>query len=204
MFEGLHRWLTHIPHSGAWHPQRSGRREELLRGPLLYAAVHVAVTLLCWRHSPGGILALSVLCGGDGLAEVVGRGCSAAAAADAPPGQHATGRKGPRRSSWQRRLLQAGATPLPWNRGKTMAGSIACWLGGAAAALPLLAHFQRSSMFAAPGTALGGWHVLRGVLLCSAVGAAAESVPLGGAEAGLDNVTITVAVALCSRLCFGF
>lgn len=50
--------------------QRSGRREELLRGPLLYAAVHVAATLIWWRHSPCGVLALAILCAGDGLAEV--------------------------------------------------------------------------------------------------------------------------------------
>lgn len=48
--------------------QRAGRREELLRGPLYYAIAHVAVTLALWRGSPAGVLALAMLCGGDGLA----------------------------------------------------------------------------------------------------------------------------------------
>ncbi|KAI3436834.1 hypothetical protein D9Q98_006244 [Chlorella vulgaris] len=171
---------------------RSGRAEELLRGPLLYAVVHVAVTLLCWRHSPGGVLALSALCGGDGLAEVVGRGCSSAAAR-APAGTSTRG------DSWRRRLLTALARPMPHNSDKTVAGTLACWLGGAAVGLPLLLHFQRCGMFGP--AALGGWALVRGVLLCSAVGAVAESLPLG---ADTDNATIVVAVALASRAFFGY
>lgn len=58
------------PHRPSRHslPQRTGRREELLRGPLYYAIAHVAVTLALWRGSPAGVLALAMLCGGDGLA----------------------------------------------------------------------------------------------------------------------------------------
>lgn len=154
--------------------------------------VHVAVTLLCWRHSPGGVLALSALCGGDGLAEVVGRGCSSAAAR-APAGTSTRG------DSWRRRLLTALARPLPHNSDKTVAGTLACWLGGAAVGLPLLLHFQRCGMFGP--AALGGWALVHGVLLCSAVGAVAESLPLG---ADTDNATIVVAVALASRAYFEY
>lgn len=46
---------------------------EILRGPLYYGIVFVVCTLLFWRHSPVGILALMLMCGGDGLADVVGR-----------------------------------------------------------------------------------------------------------------------------------
>lgn len=53
--------------------QRDGNRKELLRGPFLYGIVHAVATVIFWRDSPDGILALSVLCGGDGLAEVIGR-----------------------------------------------------------------------------------------------------------------------------------
>jgi phytol kinase len=52
---------------------RTGDPREILRGPLYYGIVFVACTLLFWRHSPVGILALMLMCGGDGLAEVVGR-----------------------------------------------------------------------------------------------------------------------------------
>lgn len=52
---------------------RTGDRREILRGPLYYGIAFVLVTLGWWRHSPVGILALMALCGGDGLADIVGR-----------------------------------------------------------------------------------------------------------------------------------
>ncbi len=52
---------------------RTGDRREILRGPLYYGIAFVVVTLGLWRHSPVGILALMALCGGDGLADIVGR-----------------------------------------------------------------------------------------------------------------------------------
>lgn len=52
---------------------RHGDRREILRGPLFYGLVFVACTLIFWRTSPIGILALMLMCGGDGLADVVGR-----------------------------------------------------------------------------------------------------------------------------------
>ncbi|GAQ80394.1 phosphatidate cytidyltransferase [Klebsormidium nitens] len=52
---------------------RRGDPSELLRGPLYYGIVFVVSTVVFWRSSPLGVLALSVLCGGDGLAEVLGR-----------------------------------------------------------------------------------------------------------------------------------
>lgn len=52
---------------------RSGDRGELLRGPLYYVLIMVAITTLYWRDSPVGIIALALMCGGDGLADIVGR-----------------------------------------------------------------------------------------------------------------------------------
>src|SRR3990172_3843974 len=52
---------------------RHGDPREILRGPLYYGIVFVLCTILFWRHSPVGILALMLMCGGDGLADVVGR-----------------------------------------------------------------------------------------------------------------------------------
>lgn len=52
---------------------RSGDRREILKGPLYYGIVFVVVTILFWKDSPIGIVALMVVCGGDGLAEVLGR-----------------------------------------------------------------------------------------------------------------------------------
>ncbi len=52
---------------------RQGRPAELLRGPLYYGIAFIVCTLIFWRNSPAGILALMVMCGGDGLADIVGR-----------------------------------------------------------------------------------------------------------------------------------
>ncbi len=52
---------------------RSGNRLEILRGPLFYGIVFVASTLVYWKSSPIGIVALMLLCGGDGLADILGR-----------------------------------------------------------------------------------------------------------------------------------
>jgi phytol kinase len=51
---------------------RSGRREEILRGPLFYGFAFVALTIIFWKDNPIGIVALMLLCGGDGLADIVG------------------------------------------------------------------------------------------------------------------------------------
>jgi phytol kinase len=52
---------------------RSGDRREILRGPLLYGLIFVALTLIYWQDTPIGITALMLLCGGDGLADILGR-----------------------------------------------------------------------------------------------------------------------------------
>ena len=52
---------------------RNGDRTELLKGPLYYGIAFILCTILFWRTSPIGILALMMLCGGDGLADIVGR-----------------------------------------------------------------------------------------------------------------------------------
>jgi phytol kinase len=52
---------------------RTGDRREILRGPLYYGLVFVIFTLVFWKESPVGIVALMMMCGGDGLADVIGR-----------------------------------------------------------------------------------------------------------------------------------
>ncbi len=52
---------------------RTGDPREILRGPLYYGIVFVLLTLFFWKDSPIGIVALMMLCGGDGLAEILGR-----------------------------------------------------------------------------------------------------------------------------------
>lgn len=52
---------------------RTGDRHEILRGPLFYGLVFVAVTLIYWKDSLIGIPALMMMCGGDGIADIIGR-----------------------------------------------------------------------------------------------------------------------------------
>jgi phytol kinase len=52
---------------------RTGDRREILRGPLFYGLVFVAVTLIYWKDSLVGIPALMMMCGGDGIADIAGR-----------------------------------------------------------------------------------------------------------------------------------
>lgn len=52
---------------------RTADRREILRGPLFYGIMFVAITLIYWKDSLIGIPALMMMCGGDGIADIVGR-----------------------------------------------------------------------------------------------------------------------------------
>lgn len=52
---------------------RTGDPREILRGPLYYGIMFVVLTVVFWKDSPVGIVALMMMCGGDGLADIVGR-----------------------------------------------------------------------------------------------------------------------------------
>lgn len=52
---------------------RSGDSHELLKGPLYYCLVLIGATLVFWRNNPAGLVAVSMMCGGDGLADIIGR-----------------------------------------------------------------------------------------------------------------------------------
>ena len=52
---------------------RTGNPREILRGPLFYGIAFVALTVWFWKDSPVGMTALMMMCGGDGLADIVGR-----------------------------------------------------------------------------------------------------------------------------------
>jgi phytol kinase len=52
---------------------RTGNPREILRGPLFYGIMFVLLTIVYWKNSPIGITALMMMCGGDGIADIVGR-----------------------------------------------------------------------------------------------------------------------------------
>jgi phytol kinase len=52
---------------------RTGDPKEILRGPLFYGIMFVVLTIVFWKDSPTGIVALMMMCGGDGIADMIGR-----------------------------------------------------------------------------------------------------------------------------------
>lgn len=52
---------------------RTDDPKEILRGPLYYGIMFVVLTLIYWKDSPIGIIALMMMCGGDGVADIIGR-----------------------------------------------------------------------------------------------------------------------------------
>ena len=52
---------------------RTGDPREILRGPLYYGIMFIALTVIFWKDSPVGMTALMFMCGGDGIADLVGR-----------------------------------------------------------------------------------------------------------------------------------
>ena len=136
---------------------RTGNRREMLRGPLLYGLAFVVCTVVLWRHSPLGILALMLLCGGDGLADIAGR--------------------------------RYGAQRLPFNNGKSWAGSAAMFGGG----------FIFSAGFVLLFAALGNYalaHALPHSLLALAAVALAATLAEALPLPDIDNFTVTATALL--------
>lgn len=52
---------------------REGDPLELLRGPLYYVMILMLCALVFWRESPVGVVSLAMMCGGDGIADIIGR-----------------------------------------------------------------------------------------------------------------------------------
>lgn len=89
------------------------RRGELLRGPLYYVLILAAVTVTYWRESAAGLLVIALMCGGDGLADIVGRRFGAAKL----PHNH--------NKSWAGSLAMfLGAPPPPCTNTHVIAGTV--------------------------------------------------------------------------------
>jgi phytol kinase len=134
---------------------RTGDRREILRGPLFYGIIFVMLTLVYWKDSPVGILALMLMCGGDGLADILGRNVNS-----------------PR---------------LPWNKGKSVAGSLGMFIGGWLLAAVVIAIYIPMGTFS--GTFAD---YLLPISVISLVGMLVESLPLKD----IDNITVTLAAVL--------
>lgn len=52
---------------------RSGERQEALGGPFIYVVILFSAIILCFRDNLSGVVALSTMAAGDGMADIVGR-----------------------------------------------------------------------------------------------------------------------------------
>ncbi|PKI68573.1 hypothetical protein CRG98_011059 [Punica granatum] len=52
---------------------REGNPGELLRGPLYYVLMLILCAVVFWRESPTGVISVAMMCGGDGIADIIGR-----------------------------------------------------------------------------------------------------------------------------------
>jgi phytol kinase len=140
---------------------RSGDRREILRGPLYYGIVFVVLTVWFWTHSPIGMVALMLMCGGDGLADILGR--------------------------------RLGAFRLPWNRNKSVAGSIAMFVGGFIFGFLILGVFVAARYFPGP------WlNYLPAVFVIALAGTVVESLPFKD----IDNITVTLTAVILGYILF--
>lgn len=134
---------------------RSGDRREILRGPLYYGIIFVVLTIVFWKDSPIGIVALMLMCGGDGLADIFGR--------------------------------RFGNIRLPWNHGKSWAGSAGMFLGGWIFTIVILAIYIATDVFTPPLSTY-----LPAITLIAVVGTLIESLPFND----IDNITVTLSAVV--------
>jgi phytol kinase len=113
---------------------RSGDRREILRGPLYYGIVFVALTLLFWKDSPTGMVALMLLCGGDGLADILGR------------------RIGDRKIPWNPRKSWAGSLGMLVGGWLFAVGVLAAFVAAGVFPGPLTAYLPAVTLIAVVGT----------------------------------------------------
>jgi phytol kinase len=142
---------------------RTGDRREILYGPLFYGIIFVVMTLLYWKdtHNPTGMIALMLMCGGDGLADITGRGI-----------------KSPK---------------LPWNKGKSVAGSLGMFFGGWVLAAFITGVFVLAGVFTGPFSMY-----LLPITVIAVAGTVVESLPFKD----IDNITVTLAAVVLGALFF--
>ena len=140
---------------------RHGDRREILRGPLYYGIIFVAMTLVFWKDSPIGMVAVMLMCGGDGLADILGRGLR--------------------------------SPKLPWNKEKSVAGSLGMLLGGWVLTAFILFIFVLKGVFAGPFTGY-----LLPITYLSVLAMLVESLPFKD----VDNITVTLAAVALGYLLF--
>ncbi len=140
---------------------RTGDPKEILRGPLYYGIMFVTLTLIYWRDSPIGIIALMMMCGGDGIADIVGR--------------------------------KFNSAKLAWSKDKSVAGSMAVFLGGFILSVLIIFIYINAGVFVGSIT-----NYLLPIAFIALVSMLVESLPYKD----VDNITMTIAAVLMGHLFF--
>ena len=140
---------------------RTGDRREILRGPLYYGIIFVVMTLVFWKDSPIGMIAVMLMCGGDGLADIMGRGLR--------------------------------SPKLPWNKDKSVAGSLGMLLGGWVLTAFILFIFVLKGVFVGPFIGY-----LLPITYLAVLATLVESLPIKD----VDNITVTLAAVALGYLLF--
>ena len=140
---------------------RSGDRREILHGPLFYGIIFVVMTVLFWKDSPIGMIAVMLMCGGDGLADIMGRGLR--------------------------------SPKLPWNKDKSVAGSLGMLLGGWVLTAFIIFIFILKGVFPGPFTGY-----LLPITYLAVLATLVESLPIKD----VDNITVTLAAVALGYLLF--
>lgn len=140
---------------------RTGDPKEILRGPLYYGIMFVVLTVVYWKDSPIGIIALMMMCGGDGIADIVGR--------------------------------KIKSPKLPWSKEKSVAGSVAVFLGGFVLSAIIIFIYVNAGVFVGSIA-----DYLLPIAIIAFVSMLVESLPYKD----IDNVTMTVASVLVGYLVF--
>ena len=152
---------------------REGGKEELLYGPFYYTIVLMLTTLLFWRESPVSFLVVSTMCGGDGVADIVGR------------------RLGKNGKKW----------PKPFDERKSFAGSAAMVVAGFLFTVSLthlfgvLGYFPNDRVFGGPDD-VGYYGVI--ALVCVSC-ALVEALPASKID---DNISVAAVAAALGSLAF--
>lgn len=140
---------------------RTGDPKEILRGPLYYGIMFVVLTVIFWKDTPIGIIALMMMCGGDGVADIVGRKIQSA--------------------------------KLPWSKDKSIAGSIAVFVGGFILSALIIWIYIKAGIFTS--TINDYLLPIAGIAM---LGTFIESLPYKD----IDNITMTIASVIAGYLFF--
>jgi dolichol kinase len=138
---------------------RSGDAKEAIGGPFFYVVVLLASVLTFWRDDLTGIVAVSTMAAGDGLADLIGR-------------RFGNGNK------W------------PFNRDKSVAGSVAFFVGASSCSVALALWFGYTGVLTLP---LELSDLAFRIVVISALSAVIELIPVVD-----DNWSVPLGAAILS------